>query len=459
MNAPTPLLNYQLLRLGAVLQLEQRARAATRAELEFLIVNDTTTAVPYQQAALWQQAPLDADALTLSGVADAERGGPYYAWLTRLIDAVALGARAAEPHAFGAADVTDALAREWSEWFPPHAFWCPLPRRADGRVDGLLGGLLLGRADPWQDADLQLLAPLAGAYAQSLQLHRQARGTSLRARWHGFARRRPAQIAAVAVALAALLPVRESVLAPAEIVPVDPAPVRAPFDGVVDALQVAPNQPVHAGQRLVSLDRTELQTRYAVTQKALDMAREQYADTAQQALSDDKAKSQLAILASKVDQQQAELAYDQDMLKRADMTAPVDGVAVFDDADEWIGKPVALGERIMLIASPQRMQLEIQVPAASVVSFAPGSEVVFFSNLAPDRPAYGKLTFASYASAAGADGVLSYAFRAAFDAGQPALQQLRLGLKGTAKIYGPRRMLALWLLRRPLALVREWLSL
>ena len=96
---------------------------------------------------------------------------------------------------------------------------------------------------------------------------------------------------------------------------------------MVDALRVAPNEVVHAGQPVVSLDRTQLATRYAVTQKALDMAKEEYADTAQAAMSDEKSKAKLAILASKVDQQQAELAYDKDMLDRAAITAPSDGIA------------------------------------------------------------------------------------------------------------------------------------
>jgi len=185
------------------------------------------------------------------------------------------------------------------------------------------------------------------------------------------------------------------------------------------------------------------------------MAREEYSDTSQQAMSDDKAKARLAMLSSKVDQEQAELAYDRDMLDRAEITAPSDGIAVFDDSSEWIGKPVALGERIMMVASPTHTQLQIEVPEASVVSFEPGSEVVFFSNLSPDQPLYGRLVFASYASTATADGVMSYAFRAALDPGVTP----RLGLKGTAKIYGPRKALVLWLLRRPIAVVREWLSI
>lgn len=451
MNHPNPghALNHQLLRLGALLQLEQRARAASRSELEFLIVNETAGIVGYQQGALWQNPAAAGAPLVLSGVAEADEGGPYCVWLTRVFAAIASSYNARESHVIDAADLPDALACEWPEWFPPHAMWCPLIWR-----DGVLvGSLLLGRTDPWNDGERQLLDALAGTYAQSLLLHQRVREPGF---WRRLpAKRRPLVIAALLLLVIAVLPVRESVLAPAEIAPIDSAPVRAPFDGVVGALQVTPNQPVHAGQALVSLERTQLQTRYAVTQKAFDMAREDYSDTSQQAMSDDKAKARLAMLASKVDQEQAELAYDKDMLDRSQITAPSDGIAVFDDSNEWIGKPVAMGERIMMIASPARTQLQIEVPEASVVSFEPGSEVVFFSNLAPDEPRYGKLVFASYASTATAEGVMSYAFRARLDPGVTP----RLGLKGTAKIYGPRRALALWLLRRPMAVVREWLSI
>jgi len=450
-SAPNSALNYQLLRLGALLQLEQRARAAGRKELEFLMVNDTATVVSYQQAALWRKHPAGGSALVLSGVAVADAGAPYRIWLDRAIAVIVQGEQATNLHALGATDLPEALAREWPEWFPPNALWCPLARREGD----LVGGLLLGRTDPWLDGDRQLVEMLSGSYAQSLILSDTARPAGL-SRWARL-RRRPVLIGiVVALALVALVPTRQSVLAPAEIVPVDPAPVRAPSEGVVDSLHVTPNEPVHTGQLLVSLDRTQLATRLAVAQKSLDMAKEEYADTAQAAMSDEKSKAKLAILASKVDQQQAEMSYDKDQLDRAEILAPADGIAVFDDSNEWAGKPVALGERIMLIASPTDTQLEIQVPAADVVTFAMGSEVVFFSNLAPDSPSRGLLTFASYSSAATADGVLSYAFRAKLDAKEAPL---RLGLKGTAKIYGPRRPLALWLLRRPIQLVREWLSL
>jgi multidrug resistance efflux pump len=454
MNAPGVALNYQLLRLGALLQLQTRAMEAGRDELGFLIVNETATVVPYAQAALWLDVPEGHASLVLSGIAVAEPGGPYYMWLERVFAELARPerARAGEtrtPCLLSAADLPEGLASEWPEWFPAHAVCCPLGWR-DNRLAGIL---LLGRTEPWNDGDRQLLGVLSGTYGQSLLLHRQVREVRL---WHRLPqKKRTLWIAAAVLLMIALFPVRESVLAPAEVVPIDPAPVRAPFDGVVGTVRVVPNQTVQAGQVLVSMDLEQLQTRDEVARKSYEMASEEYTDTAQQAMTDERAASRLATLKGKANQAQAELAYDEEMLRRAQITAPVTGVAVFDDPGEWAGKPVAIGERIMMIASPQHTQLQIEVPVDSVVSFDKGSEVVFFSNLAPDEPVYGKLDFASYASTATPDGVMSYAFRAAFDKGQT----LRLGLKGTAKIYGPRRMLLLWLIRRPLAVVRAWLSI
>ena len=88
-------------------------------------------------------------------------------------------------------------------------------------------------------------------------------------------------------------------------------------------------------------------------------------------------------------------------------TPPIAGIAVFDGPADWIGKPVTMGERIMLIASPTRTELEMQVPAQEAVTFEKGAEVVFFSNVAPDRPRRSTLDFASYSSAPTPDGIMA----------------------------------------------------
>ncbi len=438
-------LNRQLLRLSGLLQLEQRARSLPPRELEFLIVNETAGVLPYQQAALWTPARL-----VLSGVAAPDPSAPYRDWMGRLVGAVLRGAQSKVTHTIAAAEIPAPVAAAWAEWFPASAIWCPLLDR-DG---ALVGVLLLGRAEPWTEGDAQILALIAGCYAQCLVLAGLPSRRRISFAWRG---RSPVLVglAAVAIALCLAIPVRQSAIAPAEVVSIDPAPVRAPFEGVVDKMLVAPNALVHAGDPLVVLDRTQLQARRDVAEKTLEMARAEFEVSSQQAMNDMNAKARLALLSGKVEQTEAELAYAKGLLARADLTAPIDGLAVFDGTSEWIGKPVALGERIMQIASPTRVELEIEVPAADAIAFDTGSDVLFFSNVDPDRPSAAQLYFASYASAVTPEGVMAYRFRARFDAAAAP----RLGLRGSAKIYGPKRPLVVWLLRRPMATIRQWLAL
>ena len=442
--------NHQLLRLSSLLQLEQRARQLRGRELAFLIVNETVGVVPYQQAVLWRVDDPRGSCIVLSGVAEPESGTPYRNWIEQLLGVLARGDRAATLHVIDMAALPAKIAGTWAEWFPRHALWCPL-RHPDGH---LLGALILGRADVWNSGDHQLLDLLAGQYGQCLALDNQRRHRLFRLP------RRSRRLAAIGIvsiltAAALTLPIRQSVIAPAEVISIDPAPVRAPFDGVVGAVHVAPNALVHAGDRLVSLDPRQLQTQHDVAAKALEMARAEYVVTSQQAMNDFQAKARLSLLAGKVEQRAAELAYSKGLLERADIAAPIDGVAVFGNAAEWIGRPVALGERIMQISSPTRTELEIEVPAAGAITFDLGSEVLFFSNVSPDTPVRGTLEFASYSSTPTAEGVMAYTFRARFDGGA----RERLGVKGSAKIYGASQPLALWLFRRPIAAFRQWLAL
>ena len=449
MNAPA--VNPQLLRLSTLIDLERRARAARGVELTYLIVNDTIAVVPYQQAALWRAGQLAA----VSGVAKPEPGGPYAVWLDRVMNDAAraseqaMRAPAADQDAATPVLLPEtAMAKDGAAFFPPNALWVPLP---DPR-GGLAGGLLLGRADPWHPAELQLLAAIGGTYGLAL-----AAGELPRRRVHHRHRHLLLRYGIAALVIAAsFVPVRSSVLAPAEIVAAAPYPVRAPFDGVVDAIHVTPNATVHKGDRLLSLETTERRAKVEVAAKALDAARAEYAEASQQALTDPRAKGRLATLQSKIAQAQLEYDYGRAMLVRADVPAPIDGVAVFEDAHQWIGRPVTIGERIMVMAPPRSAALDIAVAVNDVVTFAPGAEVVFFPNITPDQPAHGTLESAGYGAAPQPDGVLAYLFRAQLT---DTPDGLRLGLKGTAKIYGPSRPFILWVLRRPLAAVREWLTL
>ena len=48
---------------------------------------------------------------------------------------------------------------------------------------------------------------------------------------------------------------------------------------------------------------------------------------------------------------------------------------MFDDPNDWIGRPVTTGERLLEIADPNQAELEIWLPVADAITLKPGAEI------------------------------------------------------------------------------------
>ncbi|GBR26066.1 membrane-fusion protein [Komagataeibacter nataicola NRIC 0616] len=426
-----------LLRLSALVHLCERLRTCAPDELDFVLVNESHNILPYQQAALYRTDM--ARIAAISGTAVFDPAAPYIRWLDRVFDSIT---HEPGPVMLDVGSLPAALRNEWAQWMAPHAALIPLAGR-----HGRAGTLLVARADAWTKPDIQALCMIGGEYAESRQLiaSQPPRPRNTRVR------RRVGAILA-AVLLVALYPVHSWVLAPAEVVPVAPTYVRAPFAGIVHQLDVAPNAAVRAGMPVVELERAQLESQYQVARKALEVARTQYDEAIQAGMLDAKARAQAGELKGRIDEEAAQMRYQSDLLRRATLPAPIDGLALYNDPSEWTGRPVEAGERILMIAPALSRRIEIRLPATEAARFAPDARVRFFDNVHPDHPADGHLVFTSYASTPMPAGTLAYTLRADLNS------DIRLGLRGTARIYGPRHMLVLWALRKPLGVVRQWLS-
>lgn len=436
--------------LATLLELEKRARAAEDSQaLGFLMVNDTHLAVPYRQAA-WYCASGNR-LRSLSGLATPDRDAPF----TRRLEAFFRKTLRQQPRAqsltaarmgevFGPAGST--ACNEARAFFAAHlpANIALLPLRQKG---DLLGALIFARDEPFTRSEINALDHLAGAYGHALAALTGPRRRRLRLR-----RSRAIMLACLAALIAVMaLPVRQSVLAPAEIVAREPGLVRAPLAGVIETVHVRPNEAVSAGTKLVSLERSELTTQREIARQQLSVADAELRQARQQALFDPQSRARLAVLEGRRDQHAAELAFINERLARVDITAARDGIAIFDDVADWEGRPVALGERIMLLADPQARELEISLAVADAINLEPGAEIRFFLNIDPADPIGAALIRAGYRASAMPDGAMAYRLRAALNEDDP---RLRIGLRGTARIYGERTILALYLLRRPIAWLR-----
>ena len=462
LNSPAP---DTLQALAALLDLSRRARqAGTARELGFLLVNDSHGLAPYRQAALWLA---EEGVHTLSGLVQVEANAPYALWLTQVCRHLA--ASDLDPtRTVTAADLPPELAQHWAEWWPAHALWLALPPdKAQLNKPPMVGaGLLLVRDAPWSTETQTLLREWADTWWHAFRaVHRPRVGS-----WQALAKRFKATFtpkperrwwqqavwrwSALALAVMAL-PVRLTVMAPGELVPAHPVVVRAPLDGVVDVFHVQPNQWVKKDQPLFGFDEALIQSRLAVAAQTLATAETEYRQTSQQALTDAKYRSQLSMLTGKIEEKRTEVDFLREQLTRARVLAPQDGVALFDDPTEWIGRPVAVGERIMRIAAPQDTEVEAWLPLADAIALPPGAPVNLYLNASPLFAVSATLRYMAHDAVQRPDGSYAYRVRAALE----APTEHRVGLKGTAKLNGAWVPLVYWALRRPLASVRSALGI
>lgn len=431
---------------ATLLAFESRMRGArTAREAVFLAANEPYALFGNEQTLLWKIGPTGKPVLAAaSGLAEVEPKSPFALWFSRAVRQLADAeeARALEPEDF------PVELNDGAEWIPQHLLLVPLVAPAGKRI----GGLWMTRTEPWSEDDIQLARWTAQVIAHALWAwERKGIGTLTPATLAGFMRARK-RLLLLALPVLAFIPVRLSALAPAEVVPAQPVPLTAPVDGVVARVLVAPNQRVAAGTPLLEIDDTATRNRLLVASKALDTARADLARAAGKSFSDDASKSELQLLEARVRERAAEVTYLNELLARLRPVAPAAGIALFSDAEEWRGRPVQTGERIMTIADPAQAALMVYLAPDDAIALDHGAEVRAYLNISPLDSYAAHITQSSYEPATSREGTPAYVIKAAFDQGEDVP---RLGLKGTAKVYGEWTVLGYYLMRKPLRALRS----
>ncbi len=436
-----------------LLALRDRALAAdNRNALAFHMANDLYPLLHFQQALVFAQHGDALELLSVSGLAKPSEDSPYLVWLQRASRWIAAQLPADSDQALwlarDAVEPPTEVSEGWAEWWPA-GLWCVPIHAPQGQRLGLLLFLL---EEPPAPVLQQNLAGLWHTWGYCWAALSPQRGFS---RWR--LRRRHAVLAAVLIGAVLLVPVRQSALAPAEIISRQAQIISAPIDGVIEAMQVRPNQDVQQGTPLFSLDETTLRSRAEVLSKEVAVADAELLAASQRAFDNPQSKGELTLLNGRAQQRRAELAAVEAQLKRTRVLSPRAGVAVFSDPNDWLGKPVTTGERILQVADPSQPAMLIELSVNDAIALEPGAPVTLFLTAYPLKPLRGQILETSYQARPSDDGVVSYRLLASIEAHDgETTDHARLGLHGTAKLYGERVLLGYYLLRRPLATVRAW---
>ncbi len=439
--------------LEALIRVEKDTRKTTEpGQLAFLIANDTHNVVPYYQCIVWRLNSNGAvDVVAVSGVTSLDRSTTALRDVRKIVRAVARDHRDGDPADIDAARLDSSRRKLWKQYFPRYARWRPL-KGEDGAVTG---GLLLTRETDFTPSEIDLVDTLSEGYARQWQWL----GTrSLRRRIApGFRRR--ATLAAITsgiiLLLGLIIRVPAAFVGQSQIIAADPLLVSAPVESVIESFLIRPNDPVTKGMPLVKLRDTELRNDLAVAEKSLMVAIADHERARQRALTDQREAPEVELYRLTVEQRQAEVDFARARLARIEITAPEDGVALFSDPQSLIGKPLAMGERIMTIADPERVRVQVWAPADTMTSIEPGAKVRFFLQSSPGTARYATLETTSFEPETSPGGLLAHRLEATLDADE---EIPRLGATGSARVYAKKVSLLWYVLRRPLARIWQFVG-
>ncbi len=383
-----------------------------------------------------------------SSIAVIDRDAPMVRWIEKIVDRLRGDAGLDGQRRFSLPAYCDDSDEERSSYPFPEFLWSPL-------MDGseVVGGLLISRERPWQDGDQALATRLCDCYAQAWRAI-EGQGRIVRTK---ILTKKRAILGAAFLGVLCLLPVNITALAPVEVAPLDPFVIAAPFDGVVEDMLIDPGAKIHEGDVVINFEDVHQRNEFELAARREAVAEARFLRASQGAISDPRAKRELDVAKTEHELAKAEKIYANDLFAKTRLASPRSGIAIFSDKRDWIGRPVAAGEAIMQIADPNRLRFAIDLPINESLVIEKGARIKIFLDSDPLKPIDATLVEASYQPKIDKRDVLAYRLSAEIKNSDGVLP--RIGVQGSAKIYGEKAPLIYVLLRRPFAALRQMTGL
>ena len=159
---------------------------------------------------------------------------------------------------------------------------------------------------------------------------------------------------------------------------------------------------------------------------------------------------------AQVDLRRVELSSAERKLKNSKIYAEKKGVVIVDRKSDWQGKPVSVGEKILTIADPAKIEFLIWLPVKDSIVINENADTNIFLDINPMSSYKGKILRSTYEPELSPEEVLSYKLISSFEGSKDTP---RIGLRGTAKVYGNRTILFYYLFRKPITFIRQLIGI
>ena len=164
----------------------------------------------------------------------------------------------------------------------------------------------------------------------------------------------------------------------------------------------------------------------------------------------------MAELVAQVDLKRVELKSAERKLKNSKIYSEKKGVVIVDRKSDWQGKPVAVGEKILTIADPNNIEFLIWLPVKDSIVINQDANTSIFLDINPMSSYKGNIIRSTYEPELSPEEVLSYKLISSFKGNRDTP---RIGLRGTAKVYGNRTILFYYLFRKPITFIRQLIGI
>ena len=438
------------IKIARLIGLEKKTREAkTQDELYFVVANETRQIIDYVSSFLLLKTPTDKfNIKATSDLATVDRTSPLLTFIESFVNKdKTLDTK--EIQNLNVEKLAKNIKQTKPKNLPDNILFIPImsPQR------GLQGFLLLARNEVFDENEIELARHLSVTYGHAFNSF--LKDLSIKKYYKKYLTGKKSWKIYLAIFVILILPIRITSTAPVDVVPKNPNLVTAPFDGVVKRIVANNNDKVKSGDLLVLLEDIELNNNFNLAKQSLQVAQKELLRSRQSSFSNNEEKARLAELVAQVELKKAEVDSAQEKLKNTKLFAKQKGVAIVDQKNDWQGRPVKVGEKIMTVANPDEVEFLIWLPVKDSLVIKEKSKVKVFLDVNPISSLKGKLLRASYEPSLSPEEVLSYKIGASFDGKKPP----RIGLRGTAKVYGSRVPLFYFVLRKPITFVRQLIGI
>ena len=442
--------NDQLNILTRVFSFEKKIRdAQTLIELQYVITNELRTIAPFVHAFFGRYT--DPQNFSIEAASDVTVVDSTSATtsLAQTIMQEVLYEGSTEIHSFTLGKA-DRIPAKNEKPLPPNLLWVP----CFSSQRGPQGVMLLMRNEDWTEQEIEFLKHLSSTIGHAI-------GSFSHPKWSSSIleniRNKYVQTSIFAlIVLAMFLPVTLSTIGQVEVIPKDPDYINSPLDGVIEEILIENNDDISKQQPLLVFDPTQFQNSYDVALQELRVVETEILQARQSSFQSKNDKALVAQLQSKIALAQEKLSYQKLLLDKTKLSSPSAGVAVVQDKSLIIGKPFQIGETIMVIADPNKILVEIMVPVKDSITIKKDAPVNIFLDSDPLNSLDAKVIKFSYHPELTPEGILAYRVTAElidYD------NLPRIGLRGSAKIYGDKVSLFFYLFRKPILFVRQSLGI